>query len=356
MWHERYAWHDARGLMDSAPPEALFEPEPSLESGVTKRRFRNLVDASGLWRASSRSTRARRATTCSRGSTTRPTSRTIRARSAADGGDAGHWTPFGRGTYDVAALAAGGCIAAADAVARRPRPQRLRARPPARPPRGAGRRLRLLRLLERRADRAAPPARARPRAGRDRRLGRAPRQRDAGDVLDGPDRARDLAAPGRPVPGRLGAPGGDRGRGGRGGDDQRPAAGGVGARRVPRRVRPRRAPGARPLRARVRARRLGARREHVRPARPDEPHERVLRRADRPPPRRRGRPVRRAPRALPRGRLLERLRAVLRPGDRRAARGRRDRRRRSVARRRPHGRRAARCARTNPRPWTPPRR
>ena len=48
VWHERYAWHDARGLMDSAPPEALFEPEPSLESGVTKRRFRNLVDASGL--------------------------------------------------------------------------------------------------------------------------------------------------------------------------------------------------------------------------------------------------------------------------------------------------------------------
>src|SRR3954454_23320079 len=48
VWDERYAWHDARGLQDSAPPEALFEPEPSLESGVTKRRFRNLVDASGL--------------------------------------------------------------------------------------------------------------------------------------------------------------------------------------------------------------------------------------------------------------------------------------------------------------------
>jgi acetoin utilization deacetylase AcuC-like enzyme len=47
-WHERYAWHDARGLMDSAAPESLFEPEPSLESGTTKRRLRNLVDASGL--------------------------------------------------------------------------------------------------------------------------------------------------------------------------------------------------------------------------------------------------------------------------------------------------------------------
>ena len=116
MWHERYAWHDARGLMDSAPPEALFEPEPSLESGVTKRRFRNLVDASGLL--------ARLVAI-----DPRPASddvlawihdpayiADVRARSAADGGDAGNWTPFGRGTYDVAALAAGGCIAAADAV------------------------------------------------------------------------------------------------------------------------------------------------------------------------------------------------------------------------------------------------
>src|SRR4051794_41984009 len=48
VWDERYAWHDARGLQDSAGPESLFEPEPSLESGVTKRRLRNLVDASGL--------------------------------------------------------------------------------------------------------------------------------------------------------------------------------------------------------------------------------------------------------------------------------------------------------------------
>src|SRR5947209_17810583 len=48
VWHERYAWHDARGLLDSLGREALFEPEPSLESGNTKRRLRNLVDASGM--------------------------------------------------------------------------------------------------------------------------------------------------------------------------------------------------------------------------------------------------------------------------------------------------------------------
>lgn len=46
--HERDDWHDARGLQDSLGREALFEPEPSLESGSTKRRLRNLIDASGL--------------------------------------------------------------------------------------------------------------------------------------------------------------------------------------------------------------------------------------------------------------------------------------------------------------------
>jgi acetoin utilization deacetylase AcuC-like enzyme len=116
VWHERYAWHDARGMMDSIGPEALFEPEPSLESGTTKRRLRNLVDASGLlaqlvpiapqpvgddvltWIHDP-------------GYVQR-----VRAASAGDGGDAGGFTPFGRATYEIAALAVGGCIAAVDAV------------------------------------------------------------------------------------------------------------------------------------------------------------------------------------------------------------------------------------------------
>src|SRR3954469_7558829 len=116
VWDERYAWHDARGLQDSAGPEALFEPEPSLESGVTKRRMRNLVDASGLLAslvpvaafAADDDVLAR--------VHDRAYIEAIRAASAADGGDAGNWTPFGRGTFDVAALGVGGCIAAVDAV------------------------------------------------------------------------------------------------------------------------------------------------------------------------------------------------------------------------------------------------
>jgi acetoin utilization deacetylase AcuC-like enzyme len=116
VWHERYAWHDARGMMDSVAPDALFEPEPSLESGTTKRRMRNLVDASGLL-ASLVAIAPQPAGDEVLGRVHDPAYiERVRAASAAGGGDAGGWTPFGRGTFEIAALAAGGCIAAVDAV------------------------------------------------------------------------------------------------------------------------------------------------------------------------------------------------------------------------------------------------
>jgi acetoin utilization deacetylase AcuC-like enzyme len=116
VWHERYAWHDARGMMDSVGPEALFEPEPSLERGATKRRLRNLVDASGLL-AELVAIPPRPASDAQLARAHDPAYvERIRAASAAGGGDAGGYTPFGRGTYEIAALAAGGCIAAVDAV------------------------------------------------------------------------------------------------------------------------------------------------------------------------------------------------------------------------------------------------
>src|SRR3954452_15960274 len=109
-------WHDARGLQDSAGPEALFEPEPSLESGVTKRRFRNLVDASGLLGHLTPIAPFAAGDDALARVHDRAYVEEMRAASAAYGGDAGDWTPFGRGTFDIAALAAGGCIAAVDAV------------------------------------------------------------------------------------------------------------------------------------------------------------------------------------------------------------------------------------------------
>jgi acetoin utilization deacetylase AcuC-like enzyme len=116
VWHERYAWHDARGLLDVFDRSALFEPEPSLESATTKRRLRNLIDASGLLdslveiepRPAAEDELAR--------VHGREYIDRIRSASCDLGGDAGGSTPFGRWTYEIAALAAGGCLAAVDAV------------------------------------------------------------------------------------------------------------------------------------------------------------------------------------------------------------------------------------------------
>ncbi len=116
LWDERYMWHDARTFAEVLPPELLFEPEPSPESPATKRRFKNLVDASGMaahlhWLAPRPATEAE----ILRLHTAAYVAR-IRAESAGTGGEAGEWTPFGRGSYEVALLAAGGAITAVDAV------------------------------------------------------------------------------------------------------------------------------------------------------------------------------------------------------------------------------------------------
>ena len=116
VWHERYAWHDARGLLDTFDRSALFEPEPSLESGTTKRRLRNLIDASGLLsRLVELEPRPAADDELARVHDRAYVDR-IRSASAGVGGDAGGSSPFGRWTYEIAALAAGGCLTAVDAV------------------------------------------------------------------------------------------------------------------------------------------------------------------------------------------------------------------------------------------------
>ena len=87
------------------------------ESPDTKRRLKNLLDATGLTerlvvlppRAGDR-----------RGALPRPRPRgyveRIRELSAGRGGDAGSEAPFGNGSFEIAALAAGGTITAIDAV------------------------------------------------------------------------------------------------------------------------------------------------------------------------------------------------------------------------------------------------
>ena len=116
VWHERYAWHDARGLLDTFDRGALFEPEPSLESGSAKRRLRNLIDAAGLLASLTEIDPRPLEDDALKALHAGAYVDRIRTASAHHGGDAGGSTPFGRWTYELAALAAGGCVAAVDAV------------------------------------------------------------------------------------------------------------------------------------------------------------------------------------------------------------------------------------------------
>ena len=115
--HERYLWHDtgkAAGFLEAG---GWLEPLGHVESVATKRRFQNLVEVSGLRQELTEVL-------------PRPATREellvvhtpeyvdrIEELSADRGGDAGdRTTPFGRGGFEIAQLAAGGAICAMEAI------------------------------------------------------------------------------------------------------------------------------------------------------------------------------------------------------------------------------------------------
>lgn len=98
------------------PAYGWIQPEPHIESVETKRRLLSLLDACGLLGDLDRLT-PRPATVDEVCRFHQPGYvERIRELSAANGGDAGFGTVFGPGSYDVALLAAGGCIVAVEAV------------------------------------------------------------------------------------------------------------------------------------------------------------------------------------------------------------------------------------------------
>ncbi len=118
VWHEIYAWHDTNLNKTGHVPAGLTaQPYAHFESPESKSRFAGLVEVSGLIdrlvkipaRTASEEDLLRVHTPAHVES--------IRAQSGAGGGDAGDGvTPFGRGSYEIACLAAGGTIAATQAV------------------------------------------------------------------------------------------------------------------------------------------------------------------------------------------------------------------------------------------------
>jgi len=116
LWHELYAWHDTGTGARVMPASLTVQPLGHIESAEGKRRIRNLVEVSGLIdhlvqlkpRPATEDEILRLHT--------REYVERIKKLSSEAGGEAGEETPFGRGSYEIALLAAGGCITAVDAV------------------------------------------------------------------------------------------------------------------------------------------------------------------------------------------------------------------------------------------------
>jgi acetoin utilization deacetylase AcuC-like enzyme len=116
VFHELYMWHNTWNWAQVFAPGLTIQPGEHAENPETKRRFRNLLEVSGLLdqlvpvkpRYATEDEVAR--------FHTREHIARIKAMSAENGGDASTLTPFGRGSFEIALLAAGGAMAAVDAV------------------------------------------------------------------------------------------------------------------------------------------------------------------------------------------------------------------------------------------------
>lgn len=113
---ELYFWHHTQNWAGLFEPDLSVQPGEHFENAETKRRFRNLVEASGF----ERHLVPVRATPADDEALMRvhPKSHIehIERVAASGGGDASELTPMGRSTADIARLAAGGVIAAVDAI------------------------------------------------------------------------------------------------------------------------------------------------------------------------------------------------------------------------------------------------
>ena len=120
VWHERYMWHNTGRQAGPFQADAAGWLEPGSnhrEGPETKRRFKHLLEVTGLLdQLVPIAPRPATEDELLRFHTAEYVER-IRTESAAWGGDGGDGaTPFGKGSYEVALLSAGGVIAAVDAV------------------------------------------------------------------------------------------------------------------------------------------------------------------------------------------------------------------------------------------------
>jgi acetoin utilization deacetylase AcuC-like enzyme len=116
VYHELYAWHDTGNYAGFMPYGYPLQPGLHFENPETKRRFKNLLDASGYIKQVAvveprHATRDELLRFHTPGYLDR-----VQEMSDGYGGDAGELTPVGRGSYEIATLSTGGVIEGTDAV------------------------------------------------------------------------------------------------------------------------------------------------------------------------------------------------------------------------------------------------
>jgi acetoin utilization deacetylase AcuC-like enzyme len=116
LTHELYLWHDTGTWPMNFRPGLHIQPGTPAENPETKRRFRNLLEVSGLLDSLTPIKPVPATDDQIAAFHTRDYIARIKELSAGNGGEAAPGTPFGHGGYEIAALAAGGSMAMTDAV------------------------------------------------------------------------------------------------------------------------------------------------------------------------------------------------------------------------------------------------
>ena len=113
---ERYFWHDAGTGALFFPAGGYVQVEGSSESPETKRRFKNLLEVSGLYDQLHLIKPKYATEEQLQYFHTKEYIQKVKEVSDAGGGEAGPHVNIGRGSYEIAKLSAGGAVAAVEAV------------------------------------------------------------------------------------------------------------------------------------------------------------------------------------------------------------------------------------------------
>lgn len=116
VYHELYMWHNTGNFAGALPYGNPVQPYEHVENPETKRRFRNLLEVSGLLKQLTMIEPREATEEEVLRFHTKDYFEKIRSYNELYAAETGVITPMGRGSFEIAKLAAGGVIEAVDAV------------------------------------------------------------------------------------------------------------------------------------------------------------------------------------------------------------------------------------------------